>query len=87
MMKISSISFAYLPFTAAFVPPIALVQCESIINTLQEQLTSKDEQIASLEEKIVQMSFELASSKAFEYEHRSKSRVSNVDDDGNEDDE
>ena len=33
-----------------------LVSCESIINTLQEELASKDEHIASLEEKLMQMS-------------------------------
>ena len=66
-----------------------LVQCESIISTLQKQLASKDEQISSLEEKIVQMSLELASSKAFEDEHRCKRRISNVDhyDDSSDDDE
>mmetsp|Transcript_8305 Transcript_8305/g.13417 ORF Transcript_8305/g.13417 Transcript_8305/m.13417 type:complete len:304 (+) Transcript_8305:1-912(+) len=32
-----------------------VVQCESMINTLQEQLASKDEQIASLEEKIMRI--------------------------------
>lgn len=62
-----------------------LVQCEAIIDTLQKSLLSKDERIAALEEKIVKMSFELASSKAFEDEHRSKRRgprrVSSEEDD------
>ena len=39
-----------------------VAQSESIIKTLQEQLASKDETIASLEEKLVQMALELASS-------------------------
>ena len=47
-----------------------LIQCESIIRTLQHKLTSKDKHIATLEQKLVQMSFELASSKALEDEHR-----------------
>lgn len=40
---------------------------------LDGQLAAKDEQIANLEEKLVQMSLELASSKAFEDAHRSNS--------------
>ena len=47
-----------------------LTQCDSTIRTMQDQLASKDKQIASLEEKLVQMSFDLASSKALEDEHR-----------------
>lgn len=58
-----------------------LVQCEYIIKILQEQLVSKDEQIASLEEKLVRMSFELASSKALQDEqlHRFKGRISSIE--------
>ena len=43
-----------------------LMHCEHIINDLQGQVTQKDEQIATLEEKLVQMSLELASAKAAE---------------------
>mmetsp|Transcript_14227 Transcript_14227/g.24319 ORF Transcript_14227/g.24319 Transcript_14227/m.24319 type:complete len:338 (-) Transcript_14227:134-1147(-) len=46
-----------------------LMQCESLINSLQDQLTSKDKQIKVLEGKLVEMSLELASSKAREDEH------------------
>mmetsp|Transcript_3712 Transcript_3712/g.8123 ORF Transcript_3712/g.8123 Transcript_3712/m.8123 type:complete len:295 (+) Transcript_3712:162-1046(+) len=46
--------------------------------THKEQLTLKDMAIANLEEKIVLMSLELASSKAFEDEHRAKRRIKNV---------
>jgi len=46
--------------------------------THQEQMTLKDKTIANLEEKIVQMSLELASSKAFEDEHRAKRRIAYV---------
>eukprot|EP00584_Thalassiosira_punctigera_P004171 CAMPEP_0172528392 /NCGR_PEP_ID=MMETSP1067-20121228/2801_1 /TAXON_ID=265564 ORGANISM="Thalassiosira punctigera, Strain Tpunct2005C2" /NCGR_SAMPLE_ID=MMETSP1067 /ASSEMBLY_ACC=CAM_ASM_000444 /LENGTH=309 /DNA_ID=CAMNT_0013312289 /DNA_START=141 /DNA_END=1070 /DNA_ORIENTATION=- len=60
-----------------------LLQCESVIDSLQEQLASKDERIAALEARIVEMSLELASSKAFEDEHRSVRRVLTVDFDGN----
>ena len=41
-----------------------LVQCESIIKNLQEQLLSKEERIVSLEDKIMHMSLDLASSMA-----------------------
>jgi hypothetical protein len=43
-----------------------LIQCESIIKHLQEQLLSKEERIVSLEDKIMHMSLELASSMARE---------------------
>ena len=56
-----------------------LIHCEHIINDLTSQLTQKDELIASLEERLVEMSLELASSKAFEDEYRSKRRMSNMD--------
>ena len=57
-----------------------LVQCEYLIKTLQEQLVSKDRQIVSLEEKLVRMSFELASSKAVQDEqlHRFKRKISSI---------
>merc|ERR1719261_1106691 len=45
-----------------------IVHCESLIKTLESQLTTKDDIISSLEEKIIQMSLELASSKANEDE-------------------
>lgn len=61
-----------------------LVHCEAIINSLQGSLVAKDQRIATLEDKIVQMSFELASSKAFEDEHRSRRRVSQQDEDEEE---
>ena len=65
-----------------------LVQCYSIITELQAQLVSRDEQlkakdvtIAALEEKIVAMSLELASTKASEDKLRSaKRRASLVSD-------
>ena len=41
-----------------------LIQCESIIKNLQEQLLSKEERIVSLEDKIMHMSLKLASSMA-----------------------
>ena len=58
--------------------------CKATIKSLQKNLEMRDkelaswriEQIVGLEEKIVQMSLELASSKAFEDEHRAKRRVS-----------
>ena len=56
-----------------------LKQCETIIAGLQDQLHSKDAQIANLEEKMVHVSFELATSKAFEDEHRSKRRSTPAD--------
>lgn len=56
-----------------------LTNCEAIIKILEEQLASKDEHIATLEGKLVKMSMELASSKAFEDEHRSKRRSSDGD--------
>jgi len=63
-------------------------QCETIIRTLEEKLGSKNETIATLEEKIVEMSLELASSKAFEDEYRSKRRtlsdIKSVDDGSND---
>mmetsp|Transcript_21949 Transcript_21949/g.45946 ORF Transcript_21949/g.45946 Transcript_21949/m.45946 type:complete len:333 (+) Transcript_21949:150-1148(+) len=63
-------------------------QCETIIRALEEEVGSKNETITTLEEKIVQMSLELASSKAFEDEYRSKRRTSSdiksVDDGSND---
>jgi len=47
-----------------------VVQCETIINILQEQLTSKDDKIASLKDMIVEMSLELASLKTLKDEHQ-----------------
>jgi len=47
-----------------------LIQCNSLINALQDQLASKEEQIKNLEGKLVEMSIELASSKALEDEHQ-----------------
>jgi hypothetical protein len=57
-----------------------LVECDAIIGEITERLVSKDEQIVELEMKIVDMSFELASLKAFADEHRSKRRSSFVSD-------
>ena len=66
-------------------------ECKATIKSLQKNLEMRDEelaktieQIVGLEEKIVQMSLELASSKAFEDEHRAKRRSSCSDavDDG-----
>jgi hypothetical protein len=51
-----------------------LFECESIIGTFTERLASKEERIADLESKLVGMSFELASLKAYVDEHRSKRR-------------
>ena len=53
-----------------------LVDCESVLGTLTERLASKDKHIVHLESKLVEMSFELASLKAFADEHRSKRRSS-----------
>lgn len=60
-----------------------LVHCEFIMKNLQDQLKSKDVQIASLEDKLVNMSLELASSKALQDEqegqlHQLKRRISSV---------
>jgi len=67
------------------------LQYEIKFSILQGQLALRDERIAALEEKIVHMSFELASSKAFEDKHRSTRRTPNTDgngrDDGGDDDE
>ena len=63
-----------------------LLRCEHIISALQDQVTKKDGQIATLEEKLVKMSLELASSKAFEDEHRSKRRPSQEDGEDEDDD-
>ena len=52
------------------------VDCESVLGTLTERLASKDKHIVHLESKLVEMSFELASLKAFADEHRSKRRSS-----------
>mmetsp|Transcript_44542 Transcript_44542/g.93466 ORF Transcript_44542/g.93466 Transcript_44542/m.93466 type:complete len:380 (-) Transcript_44542:119-1258(-) len=46
-----------------------LHHCERLIKSQQEQLAAKDETIANLERKLIQMSLELASSKALEDEH------------------
>ncbi|KAL7550689.1 hypothetical protein ACHAWF_013909 [Thalassiosira exigua] len=51
-----------------------LKHCERVITALKSQNAAKDDRIANLEEKIVSMSLELASSKAFEDEHRSTKR-------------
>lgn len=47
-----------------------LMHCEHIISSLQDKLALKDQRIGGLEEKLVQMSLELASAKASEDEHR-----------------
>lgn len=44
----------------------SLVSCDRTIKCLREELTSKDERIVMLEERLVQMSLELASTKASE---------------------
>ena len=56
-----------------------LINCEELITTLQKRLQTKDEQIATLEETIVQMSLQLANSKAFEDEFRSTKRRSSME--------
>lgn len=45
-----------------------ITHCEALINTLEEQLCTKDDTILQLEERLVQMSLELASAKANEDE-------------------
>jgi len=45
-----------------------LVHSVSVITKLQEQLSFKDEQIASLEKKLIQTKLELASTKALQDE-------------------
>ena len=62
-----------------------LVHSESVIPKLQEQLSFKDEQIASLEKKLIETKLELASTKALQDEqshafNRIKRRISSVDD-------
>lgn len=52
-----------------------LVQCESIIVILEEKLAAKDERIAGLEDRIVRMSLELASTKASEDRLQHKLRM------------
>lgn len=52
---------------------------EIIFSNLQGNLYSRDERIETLEKKIVHMSFELASTKAYEDEHRSTRRSSSSD--------
>ena len=59
-----------------------LIQCESLFNTFQSQISSKDEQIAMLEEKVMSLSLELASVKAREDYRRLKKSVSVSDCDG-----
>jgi hypothetical protein len=53
-----------------------LIQCESMIKNLQEQLLSKEERIVSLEDKILHMSLELASSMAREDHLQHKMKTS-----------
>jgi len=53
-----------------------LIQCESLFNTFQTQISSKDEQIALLEEKVMSLSLELASIKTCEDYRRLKISVS-----------
>lgn len=57
-----------------------LIQCESIIENMKEQLLSKEEMIASLEDKIMTMSLELASSMAREdhLQHKMKTSFTSV---------
>jgi len=43
-----------------------LIDCEAVISSLQRNIASKGDQIARLEEKLIQMSLELAESKANE---------------------
>lgn len=63
-----------------------LLYCESVIFDLGAQLDVKDRRIAALEERIVEMSLELARAKALEDEHRLlKRRISSVDGDDDED--
>ena len=45
-----------------------IIHCETLIKTLESQLTTKDDIISSLEEKLVSMSLELAKAKANEDE-------------------
>ena len=57
--------------------------CESIINQLQENLAAKDEQIISLEKRLVEMSLELANFKALDDEHHLSTRsleIENLED-------
>jgi len=61
-----------------------LIKCDRTICSLREKLSLKDETITSLEEKIVQMSLELASSMAMQDEqshqlYRLKRRISSLD--------
>lgn len=51
-----------------------LLQCESLIRSLERELEARDERVASLEAELVRMSLELASSKAREDEHRLATR-------------
>jgi len=57
-----------------------IIQCESIIENLKDQLLSKEEMIASLEDKIMTMSLELASSMAREdhLQHKMKTSFTSV---------
>ena len=60
-----------------------LVHCEFIMKNLQDELASKDQQIATLEAKLIQTKLELASSKAIQDEqsqqlNRLKRRLSCV---------
>jgi hypothetical protein len=48
---------------------------ETILGACRERLASKDERIAELEKKLVEMSFELASLKALADEHGAKRRI------------
>jgi hypothetical protein len=53
-----------------------LIQCESMIKDLQDQLLAKDERIESLEDKIMHMSLQLASSMSREDHLQHKMRTS-----------
>jgi len=59
-----------------------LIQCESLFNTFQTRISSYEEQIALLEEKVMSLSLELASVKAREDYRRLKKSVSVSDCDG-----
>lgn len=54
-------------------------QYETEVGALRAQLAARDERVAALEEKIVHMSLQLASSRAFEDAHRSVQRMPTSD--------
>lgn len=61
-----------------------LIDCDRTIKSLREQVSLKDETIASFEERIVQMSLKLASTKAMQDEqshqlHRIKRSINSLD--------